>query len=57
MTEHDPDPEDGALPERGTGQRQDHRAAPPGHTVPGEAENLADDEDTETDEQSDDKSG
>jgi hypothetical protein len=36
--------QDGSQPERGTGQRQDHRAAPPGHRVPGEAPNLADPE-------------
>jgi hypothetical protein len=36
--------QDGSRPERGTGQRQDHRAAPPGHRVPGEAPNLADPE-------------
>jgi hypothetical protein len=34
--------EDGSQPERGTGMRQDHRAAPRGHRVPGEPPNLDD---------------
>jgi hypothetical protein len=34
--------QDGSQPERGTGQRQDHRAAPPGHRIPGEPPNLDD---------------
>jgi hypothetical protein len=36
--------QDGSQPERGTGQRQDHRAAPPGHRIPGEPPNLDDPE-------------
>ena len=36
--------QDGSQPERGTGQRQDHRAAPPGHRIPGEAPNMDDPE-------------
>ena len=39
--------EDGSQPERGTGMRQDHRAAPPGHKVPGEPPNLDDREEAE----------
>jgi hypothetical protein len=44
MEEQKHEPEDGSQPERGTGQRQDHRAAPPGHRIPGEAPNLDDPE-------------
>ena len=44
MDEEKPEREDGSQPERGTGQRQDHRAAPPGHKIPGEAANLGDPE-------------
>lgn len=44
MANEKPERQDGSQPERGTGQRQDHRAAPPGHKVPGEAANLDDPE-------------
>ena len=44
MAGDSPDPEDGSQPQGGTGQRQDHRAAPPGHKVPGEKANLDDPE-------------
>jgi hypothetical protein len=44
MEEQKREPEDGSQPERGTGQRQDHRAAPPGHRIPGEPPNLEDPE-------------
>jgi hypothetical protein len=44
MDEAKPERQDGSQPERGTGQRQDHRAAPPGHKVPGETANLDDPE-------------
>lgn len=43
-SERAPERQDGSQPERGTGQRQDHRAAPPGHKIPGEAANLDDPE-------------
>jgi hypothetical protein len=56
MAEHERDTENGSRPERGTGQRQDHRAAPPGHRVPGEGRNLGDTEDAE-DEQTTERSG
>jgi hypothetical protein len=51
MADEKPERQDGSQPERGTGQRQDHRAAPPGHKVPGEAANL-DDPDATRDEDS-----
>ena len=44
MEEEQHESQDGSQPERGTGQRQDHRAAPPGHRVPGEPPNLDDPE-------------
>jgi len=44
MAEQKRERQDGSQPERGTGQRQDHRAAPPGHKIPGEAANLDDPE-------------
>jgi hypothetical protein len=47
MDERKPERQDGSQPERGTGQRQDHRAAPPGHKVPGESPNLDDPESAE----------
>jgi hypothetical protein len=44
MAEEKQERQDGSQPERGTGQRQDHRAAPPGHKIPGEPANLDDPE-------------
>jgi hypothetical protein len=44
MDEPKPERQDGSQPERGTGQRQDHRAAPPGHEIPAEPPNLDDSE-------------
>jgi hypothetical protein len=35
------EPSEAGSPDRGTGQRQDHRAAPPGHRLPGEPPNAA----------------
>jgi hypothetical protein len=51
MDETQPEPEDGSQPERGTGQRQDHRAAPPGHEIPREPDDLDDAEGAERDEE------
>jgi hypothetical protein len=50
MDESQREPEDGSQPERGTGQRQDHRPAPPGHEIPREPDDL-DDEEPERDEE------
>jgi hypothetical protein len=50
MDESQREPEDGSQPERGTGQRQDHRPAPPGHEIPREPDDL-DDEEAERDEE------
>ncbi|MFL5907790.1 MAG: hypothetical protein ACJ75Z_09375 [Solirubrobacterales bacterium] len=47
MSAEQPDRQDGSQPERGTGQRQDHRAVPPGHEVPNEGSNLDDPEDAD----------
>ena len=49
MAEEKPQRQDGSQPERATGQRQDHRAAPPGHKIPGETPNLDDPEGAATD--------
>jgi hypothetical protein len=50
MDDSQREPEDGSQPERGTGQRQDHRPAPPGHEIPREPDDL-DDEEAERDEE------
>jgi hypothetical protein len=42
--------EDGSEPVGGTGLRQDHRAAPPGHEVRSEAPKSEDPEETSADE-------
>jgi hypothetical protein len=51
MDKTQPEPEDGSQPERGTGQRQDHRAAPPGHEIPREPDDLDDAEAADRDEE------
>jgi len=51
MNEEASERQDGSQPERGTGQRQDHRAAPPGHKIPGEPPNLDDPEAAEAHEE------
>ena len=44
MEDEGHEPQDGSQPDGGTGQRQDHRAAPPGHRIPDEPPNLDDPE-------------
>jgi hypothetical protein len=51
MEDNKPEPENGSQPERGTGQRQDHRAAPPGHEIPRERDEVDDPEAAERDEE------
>jgi hypothetical protein len=51
MDETKREPEDGSQPERGTGQRQDHRPAPPGHEIPREPDDLDDAEGSDRDEE------
>jgi hypothetical protein len=53
----EPKSEDGSAPERGTGQRQDHRAAPPGHTIPDEGRDPELDELEENEEAEDRREG
>jgi hypothetical protein len=51
MEKTQPEPEDGSQPERGTGHRQDHRPAPPGHEIPREPDDLDEAEVAERDEE------
>jgi hypothetical protein len=54
MDDTKPEPADGSQPERGTGQRQDHRPAPPGHEIPSEPDEVDDEEGLGPDEEAED---